>query len=148
MRSQGRLLVVVVTCLGWGIPAVAGAQRLASRPCPVENASVTVSFNGMDTAVSAVRARLDAKVAEVKALAQEQSFTKFVVQSYNYNINSNYNSGSEGAMRFQYNANISFSILPADKAADFMQLLSKKGYQTGVNVSSYAGNNCAEAAEK
>jgi uncharacterized protein YggE len=118
-----------------------------ARTCPVENAQVSVSFSGMDTDVTAARAKLDAKMAEVKALAQEQQFTKLVVQSHNYTISTGYNGGNGGESHFQYSANITFLLLPADKAVDFMQLLAKKGYQTSVNVNSYNTTSCGQNLE-
>jgi hypothetical protein len=135
-------------CLAGSAPALAHAQIGVSRACPVENAQVSVGFNGMDVDVMQARSKLDAKIAEVKALAQEQQFTKLVIQSYNYSINSSYNGGVGGEMRYQYNGSISFSILPTEKAVDFMQLLAKKGYQSSVNVSNYANGSCAQNMEK
>ena len=145
MRYCSGAIVVVVACLGGSVPTLAKAQLSANHACPVENAQVSVSFNGMDLDVSVARSRLDAKIAEVKSLAEEQHFTKFVVQSYNYNISTNYNGGET---HFQYNGSVSFSILPADKAAGFMELLAKKGYQTSVNVSSYNSGNCLQSLER
>jgi hypothetical protein len=145
MRYYSGAIIAVVACLGGSVPTLAKAQLSANRACPVENAQVSVSFNGMDMDVSVVRSRLDAKIAEVKSLAEEQHFTKFVIQSYNYNISTNYNGGEA---HFQYNGSVSFSILPADKAVGFMELLAKKGYQTSVNVSSYNSGNCSQALEK
>jgi hypothetical protein len=145
MRCHSRVIIAVVACLGAAVPTLAVAQLSASGACPVENAQVSVSFNGMDSDVSLVRSRLDAKMAEVKALVAEQHFTRVVVQSYNYAISTNYNGGET---HFQYNGNISFSILPADKAVDFMELLAKKGYQTGVNVNSYNNGSCSPHVER
>jgi hypothetical protein len=134
-----------VTCLGASVPTLAKAQVSVNHACPVENAQVSVSFNGMDTDVAVVRSKLNAKIAEIKSLAQEQQFTKLVLQSYNYNISTNYNAGSGGETHLQYNGNITFSILPADKAVDFMQLLAKKGYQASVSVNSYNTGNCGSS---
>ena len=138
------VLVVVSTA----VPVIAAAQVATARPCPVENAQVSVMFNGVDMDVAAVRTKLDAKVAEVKALAEEQHFSKLVLQSYNYNINANYNGGNGSEMHYQYSGNFSFAILPADRAVDFMQMLAKKGYQTSVNVSSYNNGNCSQGIER
>jgi hypothetical protein len=145
MRYCTGAMIAVVACLGGTVPTRAAAQQSANRVCPVENALVSVSFNGMDVDVSVARSRLDAKIAEVKSLAQEQHFTKFVVQSYNYNISTNNNGGET---HFQYNGTVSFSILPADAAVGFMELLTKKGYQTSVNVSSYNTGTCSQSLER
>ncbi len=148
MRSFRRAVIAVVVCSGAGAPMVAGAQVSMARTCPVENAQVSVSFSGMDTDVTAARAKLDARMAEVKALAQEQEFTKLVVQSHNYSISSGYNGGAAGESRYQYSGSLSFVLLPADKAVDFMQLLAKKGYQTSVNVNTYNAGNCGQNLQR
>jgi hypothetical protein len=146
MRRYRRAVIAMACCLTGGVPTLALAQLSTSGACPVENAQVSVNLNGMDQDVAAVRAKLDAKIAEVKSLAAQQSFTKVTVQSLSYNINSNFNGGDT---RFQYNGNISFSILPAGKAVDFMELLTKKGYQASVNVSSYNNNGaCSPRLDK
>lgn len=148
MRLPKRAVIALVVC-SVATPALASAQASIVRTCPVENAQVTVNFSGMDSDVTAARAKLDAKMAEVKGLAQEQQFTKLVVQSHNYSISTGYNGGNAGESRYQYNGNISFVLLPAEKAVDFMQLLAKKGYQTSVNVNSYNNNaNCGQNLER
>ena len=148
MKWSNAVLCGVVGCTSIGLSTAAAAQAAVNRVCPVENAQVTVSFMGTDTSVTSARAKLDAKMAEVKGLAQEQQFTKLVVQSHNYGISSNYYNGAGGELRYQYNGNISFSILPAEKAVDFMQMLAKKGYQTNVNVNSYNNGNCMQGIER
>jgi hypothetical protein len=148
MRYYSGAMIAVVACLGGSVPTLATAQLSANHACPVENALVSVSFNGMDVDVSVVRSKLDAKIAEIKSLGEEQHFTKFVIQSYNYNVSTNYNGGSGGEMRFQYNGNVSFSILPADKAVDFLELLTKKGYQASVNVNSYINGSCSQSLQR
>jgi hypothetical protein len=146
MRSYSRVILAVVACLAGTVPALASAQLSAGNTCAVENAQVSVTFTGMDLDVSVVRSKLDAKIAEVKSLVAEQSFTKNVLQSYNYSISTN-NSGSE--THFQFNGSLNFSLLPAEKAVDFMALLAKRGYQTSVNVSSYNNNgNCSPHLER
>jgi UTP:GlnB (protein PII) uridylyltransferase len=145
MKYRNGAVIAMVACLGAGFPALARAQVSASPTCPVENAQVSVSFNGTDQDVSVVRSKVDAKIAEIRALGAEQHFTKFIQQSLNYNISTNYNGGDQ---HFQYSGNVSFSILPADKAADFMEILAKKGYQANLNVNSYNNGNCMRNMEK
>lgn len=148
MKRHRQLVFAVAGFLYGSAASVAAAQLPVGRQCPVENAQVSVSFSGMDTDVATARSRMDAKIAEIKGLAQEQQFTKLVLQSHNYNINTSYSGGNAGELRYQYNGNISFSILPADKAVDFMQLLAKKGYQTSVNVNGYNNGNCMQNLER
>jgi len=145
MKCRSGALIAMAACLGAGIPTLAHAQVSPNPTCPVENAQVSVSFTGSDQDVSLVRSKVDARIAEIKALGAEQHFTKFIQQSLNYNISSNVSGGEQ---HFQYNGNVSFSILPADKAADFMEILSKKGYQANLNVNSYNNGNCMRAMDR
>lgn len=125
-------------------PAVAGAQLVTSRGCPVETAQLSVRFSGTDTDITAARSKMDAKIAEVKGLAEERKFTRLVIQSQHFNVSSGYVGGAGGAPQFRYNGNVMFSLWPSDKAMDFMEFLTKKGYQTSINVSSYDPGTCAQ----
>ena len=145
--SKGAVIALVVGSAA-AAPMVARAQVAIARTCPVENAQVSVSFSGMDSDITAARTKLDAKMAEVQGLAREQEFTKLVVQSHNFSISTSYNGGTAGESRYQYNGNISFVLLPTEKAVDFMQLLAKKGYQTSVNVNSYNTGNCGQNMQR
>lgn len=141
MRHCTGVAAVVVACLGLTAPAMA-QTRLPSN-CQNQTAQISVNFTGIEKDVTAAKATLDEKIAEVKALAVDQHFEKFDVQSYNYNINA-YNRGAAGDPQFQYNGNASFVILPPDKAVDFMALLVKKGYKASVNVNSYNNGSCSQ----
>ena len=145
MRYHREAMIAAVACLMGGVPSLARGQLTTTAVCPVENAQVSVTFSGMDVEIGAVRSKLDAKITELKSLVAEQHLTKALMQSFNYNINTSY-IGSDP--RFQYNGNVSFSILPADKAVDFMEMLVKKGYQANVSVSSYNNGNCAQRMDK
>ena len=141
MRRHSGLTSAIVSTLMLGTATVASAQIAQVRTCLVENAQVAVSFSGIETDITAVRSKLDAKIAELKGLAEEQQFTKLVVQSSNYSISTNYNGGAADT-RYQFSGNVNFTILPAQRAVDFMQMLTKKGYQANVNVNAYNGS-CA-----
>ncbi len=142
MKHCTGVVAVVVACLGLTAPAMAQA-RLPST-CQNETAQISVNFSGIEKDVTAAKATLDEKIAEVKALAVDQHFEKFDVQSFNYNINA-YNRGAAGDPQFQYNGNASFVILPPNKAVDFMALLVKKGYKASVNVNSYNNGSCSQS---
>ena len=148
MKVWSSALIAAVVGVASTVPNVGTAQLSVVRGCPNENAQVSVSFSGTDTNVTVARSKLDAKMAEIKSLAQEQEFTKLVVQSHNYNIGTVFNGGATGEPHFQYNATISFSVQPSEKAVDFMQLLAKKGYQANVNVNSFNNGNCAQNMER
>ena len=142
MRHCIGVVAVVVACLGSTAPAM--AQTRLPNNCQNETAQISVNFSGIEKDVTAAKATLNEKIAEVKALAVDQHFEKFDVQSFNYNINA-YNRGAAGDPQFQYNGNASFVILPPNKAVDFMALLVKKGYKASVNVNSYNNGSCSQS---
>jgi len=137
-----KYLVAMVACACFSMPAFAEQiGRMGSGGCDMtENASVSINFNGSDKDVTAVKNKLDDKINEIKALAEKEHFDKFEVQSNNYSINSTSNGDSDSL--FQYSGSASFTIQPADKALDFMGVLTKKGYHASVNVSSYHNGGC------
>ena len=143
MRHCTGVVAVVVACLAFGAPARAQTHMSPNGSCQNQSAQISVSFSGIEKDVTAAKATLDEKIAEVKALATDQHFEKFDVQSFNYNINA-YNRAAAGDAQFQYTGNASFIILPPDKAVDFMALLVKKGYRASVNVNSYNNGNCSQ----
>ncbi len=144
MRHCTGVAAVVVACLAFTAPAMAQTRLPSNGTCQNETAQISVNFTGIEKDVTAAKATVDEKIAEVKALAADQHFTKFDVQSFNYNINA-YNRGTGGDAQFQYTGNASFVILPSDKAVDFMALLVKKGYRASVNVNSYNNGNCSQS---
>jgi uncharacterized protein YggE len=144
MKKYMGAIAIMIACTGMSMPANAEkvSRPAADASCPMsETATVSINFNGFDKDIAAIKLRLDAKIDGVKALAEEQHFDKFDIQSINYNINSNYNNG-DGDSMYQYNGNASFQILPAARAFDFMAVLAKKGYHANVNVSSNRNGNC------
>ncbi len=143
MRYYRGVVVAVAACLASAVPAMAQTRLVPNGNCQNQTAQISVSFSGIEKDVTAAKATLDEKIAEVKALATDQHFEKFDVQSFNYNINA-YNRGTAGDPQFQYNGNASFIILPPDKAVDFMALLVKKGYRASVNVNSYNNGSCTQ----
>jgi len=146
MRHCTGVVAVVVAWLGFTAPAMAQTHLPSNGTCQNETAQISVSFSGIEKDVTAAKATLDEKIAEVKALAADQHFAKFDVQSFNYNINA-YNRGTAGGgdAQFQYTGNASVVSLPSDKAVDFMALLVKKGYRASVNVNSYNNGNCSQS---
>jgi hypothetical protein len=144
MIGRKGAILAFVACLAASVPVAARGQISPSIRCQNENAQISVNFSGIEKDISVIKSKLDAKIAELKALGAEQQFSKFETQSFNYNINANYNAASGGETQFQYSGNVSFSVLPAEKAPDFMALLVKKGYQARLSVNSYNTGACAQ----
>ena len=144
MRHCIGVAAVVLACLGFSAPAMAQAHLPGGGACQSATAQISVNFTGIEKDVTAAKATLDEKIAEVKALAADQHFAKFDVQSFNYNINA-YNRGTAGDAQFQYTGNANFTMLPPEKAVDFMQMLANKGYQANVNVNSYNNGSCQQS---
>jgi len=144
MRHCTAVAAVVAAWLGLTAPALAQTHMPSNGTCQNETAQISVNFSGIEKDVTAAKATLDEKVAEVKALAADEHFVKFDVQSFNYNINA-YNRNAGGDAQFQYTGNASFVLLPSDKAVDFMALLVKKGFRASVNVNSFNTGNCSQS---
>jgi hypothetical protein len=144
VRHRTGVAAVVVACLGFSVSAMAQTRLPSVGTCQNETAQISVNFTGIEKDVTAAKAMLDEKIAEVKALATDQHFEKFDVQSFNYNINA-YNRNTGGDAQFQYTGNANFVILPAEKAVDFMAMLVKKGYRASVNVNSYNNGSCSQS---
>lgn len=117
----------------------------ASSGCMTENAQISISFNGVETDVALVKTKFDGKMVELEKLLKEAGLEKFEMQSMNYNISPQNYGGGMNSM-FQYNGSLSYTVLPSDKATSLMAELTKKGFQTSVNVSAYrnGGVPCPE----
>jgi hypothetical protein len=141
--------ITLASNLAWAINMPMSAD--GNTGCkPIENATVVVTFEGYEKDAGVAKSTLDAKFEEVKSLAAMQNFEKYYVQSNNYSINAGHQrhlrmDENSAPSEFRYHGVISFSILPADKAAQFMAVLSQKGYQANINVSSYRDNSCSQS---
>ncbi len=135
---------VVIAALA-GLAGATPARAQTRQNCQNETAQISVNFNGTERDVAAAKAAVDAKTAEIKSLAEEQGFTKFEVQSHNISISSNSNRNASGDPMVQYNGNTSFTVVPADKAVDFMSLLVKRGYRVSININSYNNGSCSQS---
>jgi|HubBroStandDraft_3_1064219.scaffolds.fasta_scaffold46814_3 uncharacterized protein YggE len=141
MRYYGAVVIAALA----GVASAAPARAQTRQNCQTETAQISVNFNGTERDVAAAKATIDAKTAEIKALAEDQGFTKFEIQSHNININSNANRNTSGDPMVQYNGNTSFTVVPADKAVEFMSLLVKRGYRVSVNINSYNNGSCSQS---
>jgi hypothetical protein len=64
---------------------------------------------------------------------------KFDLQSLNYNINSNYNNGSQG---YQLNGSASYQVGNADEAFKLAEFLTQQKFNVSVNGNSYRNGMC------
>jgi uncharacterized protein YggE len=135
---------VVIAALA-GVASATPARAQTRQNCQNETAQISVTFNGTERDVAAAKAAVDAKNAEIKALAEDQGFTKFDVQSHNISINSSANRNTNGDPLVQYTGNTSFTVVPPDKAVEFMSLLVKRGYRVNVNINSYNNGSCSQS---
>ena len=84
-----RAIVMSIATLAMGIVSpVAFANKPApASPCGmVENASISVSFNGIENDVAIVKSKFDGKIQEINQLAKDAALDKFELQSMNYSI--------------------------------------------------------------
>jgi uncharacterized protein YggE len=114
-----------------------------------ENAQISINFNGVETDASVVKTKFDGKMAEIEKLLKEAGLDKFEMQSMNYSINPQ-NYGGGGNSMFSYNGSLSYMVQPSGKATTLMAELTKKGYQTSVNVSAYRNGSvpCPQTEQK
>lgn len=123
---------------------VAAMGRHNSSNCLVENASINVNFMGTEPDASVIKAKFDAKMAEIEKIVNGSGVAKSEIQSMSYSINPQNYGGNQNSS-YQFNASVNYTVVPASKATDIMTELTKKGYQAGVNVNAYrnGGMPCA-----
>src|SRR6185369_11736445 len=87
--------------------------KVAGTACLTETASVSVSFNSVETDVTAVSNKFTSKIQEIEQTAKESGAEKTQLQSSNYSISpQNYNSGNN---QYNFTGNMNFNITPANK---------------------------------
>jgi len=151
------LLLIIFSLL-----AASGASAISSPPsyggdnpggCVTnESASIGIMLNGSNDDIDVVSGEIKAKTEEIKNLAKEEHFSKFTVQSSNYNIRSSNSNRFEGYAgngdekhgQYHYTGNINLSVQPSDKALHFMKVLTGKGYRANINVNSYSSGDCRQ----
>jgi hypothetical protein len=150
-------LLSLTAILVSGGPAHAQLSVVRSKPvsnCPItETAQVNISFNYRETDLHNIKSTMDKKTADIQALAQKAGVQTLEVQSSNYSANT-YNSGCSNrtleeagsdsnakptapGQQYQVNGNLSFNVIPGNKAPDLMALLAEKGYTVSFSVNSY-----------
>ena len=127
---------------------LANADVRNSANCPVaETVQISVSFSGIEVDPTNLQGKLDGKIAELKKLAKEVGVENVSIQSTNYNVSSQMYGGTQ-SQQYQFSGSVSLTLQPLKKAEEFFVMLSKKGMQSSLNVSSYNnGGNCVEMSE-
>lgn len=127
--------------------ARAKAQAEAQECTLQETANVGFNFNGTESDPLQIKAKIDKKIDDARALAKEAGVETLEVQSYNYSVYANNASGGccEGdcagsGSGYQMNGSVNFTVKPAAKAGGFAALLSQKGFNANFNVNAY--NQC------
>ena len=131
-----------------GVPAVAGIAA-GKMECSVkETANINVSFNNLKVDVDAIRATVEGKIEQIKAMARDMGIESIKVQNFSYNIYSNGGGGDccgdecEKNDTYQSNGSVSFVVEPVAKATAFSKALIKKGFLANLNVNGYS--QCGE----
>jgi hypothetical protein len=136
LSAAGALVLSMVCFASQATPPT----PLSESNCTLtENARLTINFSGQEKEASAVKGKFDTQIDEVKKMAKTAALSKFEEQSMNYNINAQ-STGGDMDSTYRFNGSAVFVLEPADKAANFVDLLSKKGYKANLNVNSY--RNC------
>lgn len=115
-----------------------------------DETTVSINFNNnTEIDLLQVKPKMDAKIQEAREIAAAIGITSIEIQSMNYNVNSNNNSGDCGrasnVKTFNTSGSVSFKIKPSDKAAAFMAALMEKGYNA--NLYSNAYRQCGYQSE-
>lgn len=120
------------------VAADAMIAPMANCPLVAGDAYVNVNFNTTETDIAKVKTVVDSKTAEAEALAKEAGLTEIELQSSNYSINVNSNSGNctDATRTFQVYGGFNYKVKPADKAPDFVVKLAEKGYNSSLSTSS------------
>ncbi len=134
-----RLLVLTVMLI---LPLTAQARMLpiVAECAMQETASLSTNWNGVNETVKGVRSLFELRMKQIQEYGKKAGVEKLDMQSHSYNINSQ-NNGMGGA-GYQYNGSASFMVKPAEKAADLLELLTKNGIQSSLNVNMYKSGSC------
>ncbi|MDD9900277.1 MAG: SIMPL domain-containing protein [Alphaproteobacteria bacterium] len=153
MKRQ--FVYMMVVCAGILLPpSVSSAEMVAMRKaapmnqaqknCALEGkASVRVQFKDSSVDIEKVQEYVDTKMKSAQAQAKEAGLTSVEIQSMNYSLrtqNNNYNDCSKENLDkpdFRVNGSVTFEVEPREKAAAFMALLTKQGYEANLNVNAY-----------
>lgn len=138
MKNLLLLALLLFACF-----ASAQAQDMVSEAgCTMqETASLSTNWNGVSETVKAVRGMFDGRMKQIQEYGKKAGIEKLELQSQSYNIYAQ-NTGMSSGSGFQYNGNASFMVKPADKAADLLELLTKNGIQSSLNVNMYKSGSC------
>lgn len=120
--------------------AQARSQEMASGCVMQETASLGTNWNGVSETAKGVRGLFESRMKQIQEYAKKAGVEKLDLQSHSYNINVQ-NNGIQAA-GYQYNGNASFMVKPADKAVDLLDLLTKNGIQSSLNVNMYKSGSC------
>lgn len=112
-----------------------------ATPGMQETVSISINFNGVAESPKAVPELFDEKLAAVRSHAQSVGIDEVIVSNQSYNIYTQMNNGQ--ISNYQYNASATFKLDSANKGVELMELLTKNGIQTSVNVNmNHRGGGC------
>lgn len=143
IRKAMRCLALITLISALQVPAAADARVVpvsASNCVMKENATLSVSFNGVSEAATGVQAKLLMELGAIEGYAKEMGIHKLDLQNQSYNIYTQDNGGRING--YNFNTSASYRVDDANKAVKLMELLTSKGVQASVNVNSYRNGNC------
>ena len=138
------VFLLTVSGLALQVPGL-DAARLYAGPAAqhnckmTETATVNITFNSMETDVSLIKQKLDAKTKELIPLSKELGI-KLTLQ------NLNYNAYVQNGGEYQVSGNANYGVSPASKLEALMVLLAKKGIKAGMSFNSYS--SCQTPSEE
>ncbi len=140
------VFVATIFCFS-ALPVLAESERRSVSPnkrqddCPlIETAQVTVMFDYTDSDVSKLKARMEEKSSEIEKMAPEAGVESLRVETMNYNIFNNNPQATcsvDNPCVFSFNGSVAYNIKPASKAADYLVLLTGKGFKANMYANAY-----------
>lgn len=134
-------LLALISVLQAPTAVHAGVAPSSASDCVMkENATLSVSFNGVSETATGVQAKLLMELGAIEGYAKEMGIHKLDLQNQSYNIYTQDNGGRISG--YNFNTSASYGVDDANKAVKLMELLTSKGVQASVNVNSYRNGNC------
>lgn len=128
--------LVLMAILGFtSMTALAESRSMpvaASGECVMnKTASVSISFHSIETDFSNIESHLTGKRQQILDLSTQADIEKLLLSSMNYSVS------PQAGFQYNISGSLSFNVIPADRAPVFLGLLSKKGFNASLSMSSY-----------
>lgn len=126
------------------ILALGTAQSAFAGDCEMKStATISMSVSGMSDTAKLAHSEIEKSFKRVEELGSEANLESFNLDKQDYRINAQNSSRYAPKLAFQYRASASYSIEPAEKAADLLTAITEEDMQGTVNVRRHKDNSPA-----